>query len=63
MASALDPLKAVEARLAGAPTDVAEAVRKELDALRRAGPHHNPTYVRLRAAAFLKRLERVQEGK
>jgi hypothetical protein len=57
MASARAPLDEVERRLASAPPDVARAIRREIEALRPAGPFHNAAFVKAQAARWLKRLE------
>ena len=54
--SAASALREVEAKLAAAPPEVAGPVRAELEALRRAGPHHNPAYARATASRLLETL-------
>ena len=50
------PLDEVEAALVGADPKIAVGVRRELEALRRAGPFHNPPVVKEAAAKLLERL-------
>lgn len=54
LTAAAAPLEAVERKLAGAPAGAAaDGVRAALARLRRAGPHHNPEFVRREAARLL----------
>jgi nitrate/TMAO reductase-like tetraheme cytochrome c subunit len=55
--AAAAPLRALEQRLADAPPAVAARVRQEIEALRRAGVHHNVAYVKAEAARLQALLE------
>jgi nitrate/TMAO reductase-like tetraheme cytochrome c subunit len=59
--SGLAPLRDVEKLLASAPPDAAAKVRAELEALRRAGPHHNIAHARATAERLRALLENKPE--
>ena len=48
-AAATAPLDELEKKLAGAPPEVAARIKKELDALRAAGPFHNAAFIQAEA--------------
>jgi DNA-binding transcriptional MerR regulator len=54
--TAAGPLAEVEALLGQADADVAKEVRREIEALRRAGIQHNVDYVKARAAELLEKV-------
>ncbi|MFQ5843808.1 MAG: cytochrome c3 family protein [Planctomycetota bacterium] len=56
--SARAPLRELQAALDAAPPAAAADVRRELEALRRAGPFHNGVWVRARARVLLDRLRK-----
>jgi len=57
MASALAPIHALEKRLADAPPELAATIRKQLAALKKAGPFHNAAHVRAVARRLAARLD------